>query len=379
MTTLRVVVDPVGDEPASGVGRYSADLTRELISTAPRGCDVEGIVAARPQADYDRIDDLLPGLTSLRKAPLGRRELAIAWQTGLVRIPGRGMVHGTSLLAPLYRHDLVNEPGTQTVVTIHDARAWTRPDSLPASTARWQRSMARRAYRFADAVVVPTHTVALELGEHIDFSDRLRVIGAAAPRAVVVPRDADAVADRLGLPERFILTVGSLEPRRGLEPLLEALAHPDDPGLPLVVVGPDTWNGLGLADTVERLGLGEERVRSIPNPSDSELAVLLQRASLFVYPSLEETDGSPLLAALSLGTPLIVSDAPALVELADEAAIVITRDDRAGYPERLAQAMYQVANDLELSTRLGIVGLDRSHAFSWRDSAEKVWQLHADL
>lgn len=136
---------------------------------------------------------------------------------------------------------------------------------------------------------------------------------------------------------------------------------------------------MSIADIVAREGLPEGRVRSLGFVSDAQLAVLLQRASVFVFPSLAEGFGLPVVEALSLGTPTVISDTPALVEVAADAAVVVARDDPEHYPERLAQAMYQVVNDVELSTRLGVVGLDRSHAFSWTDSADKVWQLHADL
>jgi len=379
MTTLRVVVDQILAPVPGGIGRYTVELTRGLIANAPRGCDVEGVVAAHPQADYDRVDDLLPGLRGLAKAPLGRRELSVAWQTGLVGLPGRGMVHSTSLLAPLSRHDRSLEPSTQTVVTIHDTVPWTHPHTLTPRGVRWHKAMARRAHRFADAVVVPTHAVADDLSERFDFGDRLRVIGGAVSSDLSVPSDADAIADALDLPPTYALSVGTLEPRKGIEPLIQAMGHADAPDVPLLIVGPDGWGEVSIADIIAREGLPEGRVRSLGFVSDAQLAVLLQRASVFVFPSLAEGFGLPVVEALSLGTPTVISDTPALVEVAADAAVVVARDDPEHYPERLAQAMYQVVNDVELSTRLGVVGLDRSHAFSWADSADKVWQLHADL
>jgi glycosyltransferase involved in cell wall biosynthesis len=203
MTTLRVVVDQILAPVPGGIGRYTVELTRGLIATAPRGCDVEGVVAAHPQADYDRVDDLLPGLSGLAKAPLGRRELSLAWQSGLIGLPGRGMVHSTSLLAPLSRHDRSLEPSTQTVVTIHDTVPWTHPHTLTPRGVRWHKAMARRAHRFADAVVVPTHAVADDLAERFDFGDRLRVIGGAVSSDLAVPTDADSIADALDLPPAY--------------------------------------------------------------------------------------------------------------------------------------------------------------------------------
>jgi len=379
MTTLRVVVDQVLAPVPGGIGRYTAELTRALVTGAPRGCDVEGVVAAHPQADYDRLTDLVPGLSHLTKSPLGRRELGLAWQTGLLGLPGRGMVHATSLLAPLGRHDRGLNPGDQTVVTIHDTVPWTHPETLTPQGVRWHRAMAKRALRFADAVVVPTHAVASELGDILPFGDRLRVIGGAVSDDLRVPADADELAEQLDLPERYVLSVGTLEPRKGIEPLIRALAHEDAPDLPLLVVGPEGWGDVRVDEIVASAGLPPESVRVLGHVSDAQLAVLLQRATVFVFPSLAEGFGLPVVEALSLGTPTIVSDAPALVEVAADAAVVVPREDAAGYPARLAQAIFQVVTDLELSSRLGVAGLDRARAYSWSDSADKVWQLHADL
>jgi glycosyltransferase involved in cell wall biosynthesis len=113
--------------------------------------------------------------------------------------------------------------------------------------------------------------------------------------------------------------------------------------------------------------------------SDSDLALVLDRASLFVFPSLAEGFGLPVVEAMHFGTPVVHSDAPALLEVTAGAGLAVARDDAAGYPERLAQAMTTALGDTELYERLSVAGYDRSHAFSWRDSAEKVWQLHADL
>src|SRR3954451_5915609 len=102
MITLRVIVDEVTAVPNGGMSRYAEELTRALIATAPRGSDVAGIVSASPEPDYQRIAELLPGLRELYKSPLARRELSAAWQHGFTRLPGAGIVHATSLLAPLH-------------------------------------------------------------------------------------------------------------------------------------------------------------------------------------------------------------------------------------------------------------------------------------
>jgi glycosyltransferase involved in cell wall biosynthesis len=102
-------------------------------------------------------------------------------------------------------------------------------------------------------------------------------------------------------------------------------------------------------------------------------------ASLFVQPSRAEGFGLAMVEAFAFGLPVIHSDAPALVEVAADSGVVVARDDPEGYPGRLAEAIRGVREDAGLRDRLSVAASDRARAFSWRDAAEKVWQLHADL
>lgn len=389
MTTLRVVLDPIVAPAPGGVSRYTEELTRELIAAAPPGCDVAGIVSLTTDDNYAKVDTLLPDLAELIRMPLPRRELALAWRAGVTTLPGRtrdgavrspkGMLHATSPIAPLGRHDRVNEPGNQTVVTIHDVVPWTHPGALAPGRASLFRAMAKRAHRFADLVVTPTHAVAGELNEIMDFGDRIRVIGGAVSSKLVVPVDPNERAERMGLPERYILAVGTLEPRKRLASLIRSLAHPDAVDLPLLVAGPESWGDLDVATIAAEAGLAPERVRTLGFLPDADLAVLIQRATVFVLPSIAEGFGLPIVEAFSFGTPVVHSDAPAIVEVSAGAGLAVSFADEALYPEKLAQAVASVVTEPGLAERLSLQGLDRAKAFSWRDSAEKVWQLHADL
>ncbi|HXD61863.1 MAG TPA: glycosyltransferase family 1 protein [Lacisediminihabitans sp.] len=379
MTTLRVIVDRIVGPTPGGLGRYTEELTRELINTAPLGCEVTGIVSASPESDYELLATLLPGMSDLYKSALDRTQLQLAWQYGFTHLPGTGMLHAPTLFAPLGRHDRLNNAGDQVVVTVHDTIPWSHPDALAPRRVRWYRAMARRAYRYADAVVVPTHAVASQLAEIHDFGDRIRVIGGAVSSKLTVPVDPDVRAKRLELPERYILSVGSLEPHKGVGALISAMAEPALAGLPLLIAGPESSSGLDLKTLAAEAGLDEGRVRSLGYLADADLAVALDRASVFVFPSLAEGFGLPVIEAFNFGTPVVHSDDPAVVEVAAGAGLTVKRENAADYPKRLAEAVRSVLDDSALAERLRFTGLDRARNFSWRDSAEKVWQLHADL
>lgn len=379
MTTLRVIVDQMVAQVPGGIGRYTEELTRAIIKTAPRDCDVEGIISRVPDERFAEVLASLPGLQRLERVGLPRRELALAWQFGAFTGNSRGMVHATSLMAPLRRIDRANTVGEQIAVTIHDVVPWTHPETLTPRGVAWHKAMARRARRYADAIVVPTHAVAKELRQFIDFGDRVRVIGGAVSSALAIPANAGERARALDLPKEYLLTVGTLEPRKGLGALIAALALPGVPDLPLLIVGPKGWGDVDVDAVAREAGLAEGRVRTLGFLSDSDLALVMDRAAAFVFPSLAEGFGLPVIEALNFGTPVIHSDSPALVEVAADAGITVQRDDAAGYPERLAEAITRVLSNTELRANLATRGLDRARAFSWRDSAEKVWQLHADI
>jgi len=377
MVTLRVIVDSILEGSPRGIARYTEGLTRALIATAPRDCVVEGVVAAASEVEYEELLARLPGLAGLHKTTLGRRELYAAWQHGITTLPIGGMVHATTLLAPLKAHDRAATPGEQTVVTIHDATPWLFPDG--SNRAGWVRHMAKRAKKVADAIVVPSHAVAAELEHFVGFGERVRVIGGAVNSTLALPADAAEIATRLDLPAEYLLAVGGMQPHKGVDALLAALALPEAPDLPLVLVGPDRHGDRTLATALADAGLPAERVRHLGFLPDAELAVVLDGATAFVLPSLNEGFGLTAVEAFSFGTPVIHSDAPALVEVADGAGVVVEREPAESYPRRLAEALSNTLADAELMERLEIVGRDRAKAFSWRDSAERVWQLHADL
>ena len=112
-----------------------------------------------------------------------------------------------------------------------------------------------------------------------------------------------------------------------------------------------------------------ERIRSCDHLSPEALSAIIAGATIVVQPSLEEGFGLAMLEAFAFARPVILSDSPALVEVAADAGHVVERAD----------AIAGLLEDPKLRASLGTRGEDRSHAFSWRDSAEKVWQLHADL
>ena len=149
--------------------------------------------------------------------------------------------------------------------------------------------------------------------------------------------------------------------------ILTNLGDADRPILPGAVVR-------GYGEVVAAIARGDVDLRAKVSWNQAAAG-----ATIVVQPSLEEGFGLAMLEAFAFARPVILSDSPALVEVAADAGHVVERGDERGYPKRLGEAIAGLLEDPKLRASLGTRGEDRSHAFSWRDSAEKVWQLHADL
>ena len=362
---VALVVEQCLNRVPGGTGRYTVELGRALAASASPDDIVEGWVAWHRDLGPARIE----GVLGPRRLSLPRRALAAAWEYGLGPAPRRrDLTHAPTPLIPPRRSNPL-------VVTIHDAVPWTHPETLTVRGARWHRRMGERAARTAAAVIVPTHAVATELSKHLPLEDRMHVIGEGVSETLRVPSCAEERATALQLPSAYVVSLATLEPRKDLDVVLRALATPDAPDFPLVVVGQPGWGGVDLSARARALGLVDGRVRELGRLSDPDVAVVLSRAAALLMPSRAEGFGLPVLEAMHLGVPVIASDAPALVEVAGGAAMHHPVGDANG----LTEALRAVVEDAAVGARLREQGLRRSAAFSWDIAARQTWELYLSL
>lgn len=365
-TPFHVIVDDALENRPRGLAGPARGLISAMLATRPAGIHVVGFVSSSPESDYAELDALFPHLARLQKSALTHAQLVAIWQHGFTSSLG-GMVHSPSLFAPL------SGRGDQTVVTAYDAIAWLDPETVVGS-ATWFRNMGKRADRHAAAVVVPSHATADAFAELGMFTDRMRVIPGGPTPGLVVPENAPALRTGLGLPGDYVASAATLNPRTGLRELLRAVATLD---VPLVLLSDPAWNGESLDIALEETGVDRSRVRVVVPRSAGERAAVVAGARLFVEPSRLEGFGVAALDAMTLGVPLVTTDDPALVELAVDAARFVERGD--DLAEALRTSIEELLTDDDAAARLRVAGQDRARAFSWRDAAERVWQLHADI
>jgi glycosyltransferase involved in cell wall biosynthesis len=282
-------------------------------------------------------------------------------------VPRGDLVHAPTLLAPPSR-------GRPLVATIHDAVPWTHPETLTQRGVAWHRRMGLRVAASADLVIVPTAAVAAELAAFLDLGDRVRVVFEGAD-ALAVPPDAAERRKRLGVDGEYLFSFATLEPRKGLDLVLSAMAERAAPDLPLLVAGLPGWGGVDLDATAASVGLAEGRVRALGWLAEDDLASVLDTAVAVVAPSRAEGFGLPVVEAMALGVPVVCSDAPALVEVTGGAAVTVPVDDVLA----LAEALGSVAADEALRERLSALGRERVAGMTWRAAAEATWGVYAEV
>jgi alpha-1,3-rhamnosyl/mannosyltransferase len=184
-------------------------------------------------------------------------------------------------------------------------------------------------------------------------------------------QDLSLLAD-FGLGDKqYILSVGTLEPRKNLGTLLTAYAKLTGrlgEAVPrLVLCGPAGWGGLALQDQIRSLQL-EGKVLLTGFVANEVLAALYRCAVCFVFPSLYEGFGLPVLEAISSGTPVLSSNHPAMAEVLGEAALTFNPLDA----DQLSVQLERIIQDQELQQHLRLLGLDRAQQFSWESSARQT-------
>lgn len=292
----------------------------------------------------------------LRESALYGPLMVRAWDHGIWDVPGGfDVVHATSFAAPPARGSLLS-------VTVHDLAFREVPDTFPPRGRRWHEAALGRALRRASSFVVTSQKVAGDLARAGAAEERIRIIPHGCDHLPQPDFDrADDLLESLGVRDRFILSVSTLEPRKNLPRLLEAYRIARDrlpERWPMVVVGPRGWGPDATAPT------GVILARTL---DEAVLAAFYRRARLLAYVPLCEGFGLPPLEAMHEGTPVVSSPVPSV---GDAARLVDPLD-----VEDIAQAMVEVASDEGLRSRLTEAGRAHTEPLTWENSARR----HRDL
>jgi glycosyltransferase involved in cell wall biosynthesis len=358
-----------------GIGRYAIQLIDALLAlSSPQDDDLELVIFTAPQTDRRCLEAIRARCCEhFRhiKSTLLRSSVLLAVGARCERID---VWHGLDQSGiPFW-----GKVG-KSVVTIHDVIPLVLPWAF-SRRHRWVLAAALgRIRKQADMVIVPSNAVAKDVVQYLQVErERITVIPMGCdPRFYPSeePVRVAAMRRRYGVPERYILFVGTLEPRKNVTTLLQAFGRvaaeqPQD-GLHLVITGGSGWGGEDYMGLVADLGL-HHLVRFTGFVDDAHLPDLYRNALLFVYPSLYEGFGLPVLEAMACGIPVITSNRSSLPEVAGDAALLVDPTQ----PEALAAAMSGLLHDGSWRQELRAKGLARSAAFTWEVVAQRTLAVY---
>ncbi|MCL4459347.1 MAG: glycosyltransferase family 4 protein [Chloroflexi bacterium] len=264
------------------------------------------------------------------------------------------------------------------VLTIHDLSFLLFPEYHDEGLRTYLERAVPASLTRADQIVAVSENTKNDLICLLDAPpDRVEVVYNGLDERFAPVRDASTLSDvrkRCRLEAPFILNVGTIEPRKNLSRLIQAYAELlGEPGFEhqLVIAGKRGWLYDEIFDKVDELGLSK-KVRFLGYVPEEDLPALYSLADLFVFPSLYEGFGLPLLEAMACGTPVIASTSSALPEVVGDAGLLVKPTDVAG----LAEAMGRTLSDRDLRQDMVRKGLERSKRFTWRGAAEKILRIY---
>jgi glycosyltransferase involved in cell wall biosynthesis len=277
-----------------------------------------------------------------------------------VRLPLSRIDVFNTMMAPLLN------PSWSLVIHIKTMHAFTAPDSLSSLARIYRQLNYPHSAKAADAIIINSESLRAEIQRYLKVDDRkLKLIPEAVDHDLFKPGEAEEARARVatyGVTKPFVLFVSSLWPYKNCDGLLRAwaLARGELGGRQLAVVGAgrDETYVASLHALADELGIAEDVVFVGGIPLEQTVS-FYRAADLFVYPSLNETFGLPLLEAMACGCPVVTSDTSAMPETAGGAAVLADPND----PASIARAIVEVAGPGR--DRLRDLGLNRASQFTW--------------
>lgn len=349
----------------AGVSQYTEQIVRHLMASLPRSDDTLTVFAGPSVPPDGYVPDGVRWVSS--RLPTGHAPGRILWEQSIAPVvaarTGLDVLFCPVNVVPL-------ACPVPSVVTVHDLAFLAYPEAFHAAKRRYLTAMTRLSvHRARRVIAVSAHT----------RDDLTRHFGVCSARIAVIPNAADdrygpaddpAVVTRFkaehNLPERFILFVGTLEPRKNLRRLIEAFALLGDAeaDVTLVIVGASGWLTSDIAPLVQSRGLSDRTIFTGYVP-DVDLPRWYQAATVFCYPSLYEGFGLPVLEALACGTPVITARTSSLPDVTGDAACLIDPSD----VQDIAHALRSLLADEARRQEMSEAGIARSRLYSWERTA----------
>jgi glycosyltransferase involved in cell wall biosynthesis len=358
-----------------GIGRYTRNLVRALAELGSENS--YKLFVAGGWGAGDGLE-AWPSNYRVHSVPFSERLMHIFWQRLRLPVPMQAV---TGPLDLFHSPDFVLPPlgRTPAIVTVHDLSFLRVPDCYVPSFRQYLEEAVTRAVRRADRILADSESTRRDLVELLGAEpDDVTVLYPGVEsrfQPVRHTRALEKVRRRYVLPERFILSLSTLQPRKNFTGLVKGFRSLVSDGgfarrwadLHLVIVGEEGWMFEDIYAEVAKSGL-EDRVLFTGFVRDHDLPALYSLAEAFAFPTWYEGFGLPVLEAMACGTPVVAAKNSSLPEIVGDAGVLVD----AGDPEALGRALEQLLLDGVLRARLVGAGLEQAKRFTWQAAAKKL-------
>ena len=349
-----------------GIGRYVTNLVRAMTPLLAPG---ERLTILHNPA-YPPPPISTSVFVQIRRMPVAASPFSLAQQVELPRLlrdVGADLYHSAYFLMPY-------APGAPTLVTVYDLIPLLFPHQSTLRARLLARWATRLALRASKRVIAISDATRRDFLTHFRLQpEKIQAIPLAADPAFR-PQFRKTVAEaraRYGLPERYLLYLGSNKPHKNLRRLVEAWARLQPQSMPLVIAG--AWDGRYPEARQRAAALSlEGQVRWLGPVPETDLPALYSGSLLFVFPSLYEGFGLPVLEAMACGTPVACSNSSSLPEVAGDAALLVDPMNT----EELVTAVRTALENESLRQDMTEKGLRRAQGFSWLQTAQRTLELY---
>ncbi len=374
---MKVAIDLTALMPkTTGIDTYLVEMVRNLAKLDRKS----RYTLFLNFADRKRFDGVLGENIAVRACCPRPRPARLLFQQGVLplasAISGYDVIHSPSFLMPWWRGR------ARHLLTVQDMTFFSMPNlhsSLRGGSIF--RKMVGMSIERAHMINVPSETTRRDLLHWFPNvaaeAVRITPLGINPRFCPAPPAEVAANVKRLGLPPHYVLYLGTIEPRKNVDALVESYAQLVSAGTldeHLVLAGAPGWNCERIFQRVKAPDL-RDRVHLTGYVADQDLPWVYRGASMFVYPSLYEGFGLPPLEAMACGVPVISSSASSLEENLRGAAELIPPGDIAA----LCRAMERLAQDRDWRETLIALGVERAAKFRWEETARRILECYREL
>ncbi len=371
---MKVMIDARSvDIRQSGVGNYVTHLIKGLnaVGRTHRYALMVNSSQLRHLPDDLKHFEIFPVPFSNESHVLGD-----PWEFFLLprslRKRGVDLFHGPAFMAPPFQR------GFRSIATIHDLVAFHHPKTIPTKYAFYMRFLISLMIRKASGIITDTEVIRREIIDvfHVDENKVYAVPIAVSDlfRPIRDPERIRKVKDQFGIRGRYFLHVGNIEPRKNLASLFLAFKRIRDKirkDYQLVVVGKKGWLYGDIFKTLRESGLSDDVIFT-GYVSEADIPVLYSGADFFVFPSVYEGFGLPVLEAMRCGTPVVTSHVSSMPEVAGDAALYVDP----GSVEDISEKILKIAYDDTLKETLREKGFVQASKFTWEKTARETLKVY---